>query len=103
MESTEDVQMEPQTEGKLVIKRDGSKQPFDSNKILHRIKNLAYGLNSEYVTLQEVVDKVATGLSDGKFSVLNLFRNNNKANRRFRSRNMCIYDNCTPRLLYPCG
>jgi transcriptional regulator NrdR family protein len=66
MESTNDVQMLPQTEGKLVVKRDGTKQEFDPNKILHRIKNLAYGLNSEYLTLQEVIDKVATGLSDGK-------------------------------------
>lgn len=54
-------------EGRNVIKRDGSTQPFDKTKILNRVQSLVEGLNKEYVTLDEVVDKVATGLYDSKY------------------------------------
>lgn len=65
MEATKDVEMTAATEGRSVVKRDGTKQPFDRAKILERVKNLAYGLHEEYVTYDVVVDKVASGVYDG--------------------------------------
>ena len=66
MEASKDVEMAEPT-SRSIVKRDGSKQAFDRNKILERVKSLAYGLNERYVTYDEVIDKVATGLYDGKY------------------------------------
>lgn len=69
MEASADVDMSAQTEGRNVIKRNGTTQPFDKSKIEARVKELIEGLDSEYVTLDEVIEKVANGLYDGKFSL----------------------------------
>jgi len=70
MESQKDIEMMP-PQGRSVTKRDGNKQLFDSNKILHRVKKMAYGLNEEFVTFQEVIDKVTSGLYDSKSFLVN--------------------------------
>ena len=67
MEATEDVDMAVPTSSRTVVKRDGTKQDFDSSKILERVKALAYGLHEEYVTFDEVVEKVSNGVFDGKW------------------------------------
>lgn len=67
MEASEDVEMSAPTAGRTVIKRDGSKQEFDRNKILERVKALSYGLHEEYVTFDEVVEKVSIGVFDGTY------------------------------------
>lgn len=68
MEATGDVDMNTVVETKSVVKRDGSKQPFDKTKILERIKSLTEGLNEEYITYEEVVEKVSNGVYDGKYT-----------------------------------
>lgn len=65
METVKDVEM-ISPEGRSVLKRDGTKQVFDNDKIKERITNLMQGLNEEYVTYQEVVDRVVSGVYDGK-------------------------------------
>jgi transcriptional regulator NrdR family protein len=60
--------MEATSDSYSVIKRDGTKQPYEKAKVHNRLKTLAYGLNEEYVTYDEVVDKVSNGLFDGKFT-----------------------------------
>lgn len=59
--------MLPPAEARTVIKRDGSKQVFDKTKIAKRLKALTDGLNTEYVTVDEVIEKVASGLYGGMF------------------------------------
>lgn len=66
MEATEDAEMAVPVEGRSVIKRDGSKQPIDKTKLIERLKKLSYGLSEEYITFNDVVDKVANGLYDSK-------------------------------------
>lgn len=71
MEASADVEMADPTAGRTVIKRDGTKQNFDRSKILERIKALSYGLNEEYITFDEIVDKVSIGVFDGtNFAIL---------------------------------
>lgn len=60
--------MEASSDSYSVVKRDGTKQPYEKDKVRKRLETLAYGLNEEYVTYTEVVDKVSNGLFDGKFS-----------------------------------
>lgn len=67
MEATEDVEMLDKPSERTVIKRDGSKQVFDKEKINERIKSLTFDLNAEFITVDEIVEKVASGLYDGKF------------------------------------
>lgn len=66
MEATDDVEMAAQSPSRFVIKRDGTRQEFDQAKVLERIKALSTGLNEEFVTYTEVVDKVCSGIYDGK-------------------------------------
>lgn len=65
METVKDVEM-ISPEGRSVLKRDGTRQVFDNDKIKERIVNLMQGLNEEHVTYQEVVDRVVSGVYDGK-------------------------------------
>ena len=66
METTGDIEMPVKPIGRTVLKRDGSKAPFDKEKITQRVKSLAYGLSEKHITVDEIVEKVANGLYDGK-------------------------------------
>lgn len=63
---TEDVQMAESTSPRTVTKRNGTKQEFDKDKVFNRLKHLSQELNDEYVKFDEVVEKVANGVYDGK-------------------------------------
>lgn len=65
MEATADATMAAQEESRNVVKRDGSKQPFDKEKILRRVKALSDGLNEEYVTYDAIIEKVSNGIYNG--------------------------------------
>ena len=69
MEATADAAMTAQEESRTVVKRDGSKQTFDKEKILKRVQALSDGLNKEYVTYDAIVEKVCNGIYNGKFSL----------------------------------
>ncbi|CAD7926536.1 unnamed protein product [Amoebophrya sp. A120] len=47
-----------------VEKASGSKQVFDREKIVKRLSVLTFGLNTDYVSVPEVVEKVEQGLYD---------------------------------------
>ena len=48
-----------------VIKRDGSRQPINSEKIRHRLARLLSGLSSQYINLDIIISKVSEGLFSG--------------------------------------
>jgi transcriptional regulator NrdR family protein len=50
---------------KYVIKRDGSRQPVDLEKIRARFSNKIDGLNMNYINLDIIVQKVANGIYPG--------------------------------------
>lgn len=68
MEATEDAAMAPSSGAKMITKRDGSKQEFNKEKLLKRLKHFAYGLDEEHVTFDEVIEKVTSGIFEGKLS-----------------------------------
>lgn len=49
------------TEGRFVLKRNGSQQEMDKAKIRARLSELTEGLNAEYLNLDVVIEKVAAG------------------------------------------
>ena len=59
---------------KMVIKRDGSKQPFSVDKISARIENLVTGLATKYMMTESCVDKVVKYAHNGKFSFLSIHK-----------------------------
>lgn len=81
MEAKEDIDMSAKPDSRTVEKRDGSKQPFDKQKILNRLSVHAEGLDNKYVTLDEVVEKVTSGLYEGKH-IPHLYRHNYTFYRR---------------------
>lgn len=48
-----------------VIKRDGSREPLKFDKISNRIKKMTYGLNSDFIDVLEISQKVIAGIFDG--------------------------------------
>jgi ribonucleoside-diphosphate reductase alpha chain len=48
-----------------VIKRDGSREPLKFEKISNRIKKMTYGLNSDFIDVLEISQKVIAGIFDG--------------------------------------
>ena len=50
---------------RYVIKRDGSRQVVDPSKIRIRLQQLLQGLNTDFLKLDVVVDKVSQGIYDG--------------------------------------
>lgn len=50
---------------RYVIKRDGSRQEVDPEKIRIRLQQLLQGLNTDFLKLDVVVDKVSQGIYDG--------------------------------------
>jgi hypothetical protein len=68
MQSTPQVaQQDPVAqEVKYVTKRDGSKQTIDKTKIKMRLSELTEGLNSEFLNLDVVIEKVYQGTYPGK-------------------------------------
>jgi transcriptional regulator NrdR family protein len=50
---------------KHVIKRNGSQQPIDIEKIRNRFVNKAYGLNMNYINFDVIVNKVSEGIYSG--------------------------------------
>ena len=50
---------------RYVVKRDGSRQTICTEKIRIRLENLMEGLNTEYINLNIVVDKVSQGIYNG--------------------------------------
>jgi hypothetical protein len=56
------LERQPTNPAMVVIKRDGSGQPFKSSKLEKRIENLldlnGYKLDSRYISIDDVVKKV---------------------------------------------
>ena len=75
MEATADAAMASPSGAKMIVKRDGSKQEFDKEKLLKRLKVLAYGLDEKYVTFDEVIEKVSSGIFEGKLFSISQFTN----------------------------
>jgi ribonucleoside-diphosphate reductase alpha chain len=48
-----------------VIKRDGSREPLKFDKISNRIRKMTYGLNSDFIDVLEISQKVIAGIFDG--------------------------------------
>lgn len=60
--------MSDTTSSRMVIKADGSKQPFSLEKLTNRINRLTDGLNTEYMMIQSCIDKVVKYAQNGKFT-----------------------------------
>lgn len=71
MQQTDTTSVEPTTEDtvKYVIKRDGKRQPVNVDKIRARFSNKVYGLNMDYINLEIIVQKVVSGIYQGKISL----------------------------------
>ena len=50
---------------KYVIKRNGSHEKLDLDKIKRRIERQAHGLNMEYIDIDIIVAKLASGIYQG--------------------------------------
>jgi hypothetical protein len=48
-----------------VLKRDGSKQTIDKEKIKARLVNLSASLNTKYINFDVIVNKVYSGIYSG--------------------------------------
>lgn len=66
METTKDAEMAAENDKREVVKRDNTRQPFDKQKLYNRLNRLIEDLDKTYVTIDDVVDKVASGVYDGK-------------------------------------
>ena len=66
METTKDAEMAAENDKREVVKRDNTRQPFDKQKLYNRLNHLIEDLDKTYVTIDDVVDKVASGVYDGK-------------------------------------
>ena len=55
------------SEQKYVIKRDGTKQIINQDKIRQRLSNLSDGLNTKYINFDVIVNKVYQGIYSGTF------------------------------------
>ena len=66
METTKDAEMAAENDKREVVKRDNTRQPFDKQKLYNRLNHLIEDLDKTYVTIDEVVNKVASGVYDGK-------------------------------------
>ena len=66
METTKDAEMAAETGIQRVVKRDNTRQPFDKQKLYNRLNHLIEDLDKTYVTIDDVVNKVASGVYDGK-------------------------------------
>lgn len=51
---------------KYVVKRDGTRQPVNLEKVRARFVNKASGLNLDYINFEVIVQKVASGIYQGK-------------------------------------
>ena len=48
-----------------ILQADGSKVPFDKATLTAELKDLSFGLNLEYLKIDEVVEKIFAGLYEG--------------------------------------
>ena len=53
---------------RYIVKRDGSRQPIDLKKIRNRFVNKAHDLNQDFINFDVIVNKVATGVYNGKWT-----------------------------------
>jgi transcriptional regulator NrdR family protein len=61
-ESNFDASSPSEAEEKFVIKRDGTKQSLNLNKLRERFVNTAAGLNMDYVNFDVIVAKLKSGI-----------------------------------------
>lgn len=67
MQSTPDTSdQEPVV--KYVVKRDGTRQPVNLDKVRARFVNKAAGLNMDYINFDVIVQKVSSGIYQGKYT-----------------------------------
>ncbi len=52
---------------KYVIKRNGTRQPVNYDKIRARFVNKGTGLNHDFINFDVIVKKVSEGIYQGKF------------------------------------
>lgn len=53
---------------RMVTKLDGTQVPFEKSKLKAYLAGFLDGLNKEFLNLDIVVEKVASGLYNGKYS-----------------------------------
>ena len=68
LQATQEVIEDPSV--KYVIKRDGTKQPIDLQKIRNRFINKAHDLNTDFINFDVIVNKVSAGSYSGITSYL---------------------------------
>ncbi len=51
----------------FVVKRNGERERIQFDKITQRIAKLCDGLNSEYLVVEKIAQKVVEGIYDGVF------------------------------------
>jgi transcriptional regulator NrdR family protein len=69
MQSSTTTYIQSESQEKYVTKRDGSKMPLNIEKIKKRLQTLAKGLSEEFLNLDVIVNKVATGIFSGKYKL----------------------------------
>ena len=52
---------------KMVVKADGTEEPFSVEKLHSHLSKLLEDLNKEYINLDIIIGKVTAGLPSGKF------------------------------------
>ena len=50
---------------KMVVKADGSQEPFNVDKLRAHLNQLLHDLNKEYINLEIIISKVIAGLPSG--------------------------------------
>jgi hypothetical protein len=56
-----------------VVKRDGSKQEVSKEKIRERMMCHSYGLSEKYINYDVIVNKVLSGIYNGKYKFSKTF------------------------------
>ena len=56
-----------ETTTKMVVKADGTRQPFDVEKIKKRVDRLLTGLSTDHMMIPTCIDKVVKYAHNGKF------------------------------------
>ena len=57
---------EKTTPQRLITKQDGTKIPFEKDQLKKHLQSFLKGLNEKYINLDIVVEKVASGIYNGK-------------------------------------
>lgn len=93
------------TAAKMVIKSNGESQEFSVEKLKKRVSHLLEGLSTEYMAIDQCIDKVAKYAQSGKFNNLKInsirscsIRYYLTGIRQLTGRDCCLLEHAPPRL-----